>query len=137
MCRVYCKVGYIGCIILSTCISITALKSRYMSCAKCGSQVQLGVLSPQLCMCRGIFGEQCSLEQVRKELAEYSDFALHAFAAANGKAFATFMLPADHVQDGAKCRFLAHLLPKLKACLHCSCCSMTGNCCDGPSILLV
>jgi hypothetical protein len=93
------------------------------------------VLSSQLCPCRGIFGEQCSLEQVRKELAEYSDFALHAFSAANGKAFATFMLPADHVQDGAKCRFLARLLPKLKACLSSSC-SMTSIPCDELKILL-
>ena len=54
---------------------------------------------------------------MRKELAEYSDFALHSFAAAHGKAFAKFLLPAQRVRDAAKCRFLARLLPELKASL--------------------
>ena len=54
---------------------------------------------------------------MRKELAEYSDFALHSFAAAHGKAFAKFLLPAERVRDAAKCRFLARLLPELKASL--------------------
>lgn len=70
-----------------------------------------------MCACRGLFGDQCSFEQVRKELAEYSDFALHSFAAAHGKAFAKFLLPAERVRDAAKCRFLARLLPELKASL--------------------
>ena len=70
-----------------------------------------------MCARRGLFGDQCSFEQVRKELAEYSDFALHSFAAAHGKAFAKFLLPAERVRDAAKCRFLARLLPELKASL--------------------
>ena len=58
---------------------------------------------------------------MRKELAEYSDFALHSFAAAHGKAFAKFLLPAQRVHDAAKCRFLARLLPELKASLFACC----------------
>ncbi len=64
-----------------------------------------------------MFGDQCSFEQVRKELAEYSDLALHSFAAAHGKAFAKFLLPAERVRDAAKCRFLAQLLPEVKVSL--------------------
>ncbi|KAK9838506.1 hypothetical protein WJX81_003780 [Elliptochloris bilobata] len=69
----------------------------------------------KLAYARGLFGEQCSFEQVRKELAEYSDFGLHSFSAAHGKAFVKYLLPVERVQDAAKCRFLARLLPELKA----------------------
>lgn len=70
-----------------------------------------------ICMvcCRGLFGEQCSFDQVRKELVDYSDFALHSFAAAHGKAFVKFLMPAERVEDAAKCCFLKQLLPKLQA----------------------
>jgi hypothetical protein len=66
------------------------------------------------CICRGLFGEQASLERVREELAGYSDHRLHRFAAAHPKRFGGFMLDAAALRDSGKCRLLARLLPQLK-----------------------
>lgn len=64
---------------------------------------------------------------MRKELAEYSDFALHSFAAAHGKAFAKYLLPKERVRESAKCRFLARLLPELKVRPSCNVSAASGG----------
>ena len=66
------------------------------------------------CLCRGIFGDTCTLEQVQTELLGYSDFSLHCLALNNAPKFSQFLLDPEHLMDSAKCRALAELLPKLK-----------------------
>ena len=65
-------------------------------------------------MCRGVFGDTCTLGRVQEELLSYSDFGLHRFALAQGAKFADFLLSPEHLVDSAKCRALSELLPKLR-----------------------
>ncbi|CAL8461937.1 g1468 [Coccomyxa elongata] len=64
---------------------------------------------------RGLFGEQCSAERVRDEMAGYSDFQLHRFALQHLRRFGEYALDAARVMDSGKCAALARLLPQLKA----------------------
>ncbi len=65
-------------------------------------------------VCRGIFGDTCTLQRVQEEMLGYSDFGLHRFALNQGAKFADFLLDPEHLMDSAKCRALSELLPKLK-----------------------
>ncbi|KAK9819591.1 hypothetical protein WJX72_000080 [[Myrmecia] bisecta] len=68
----------------------------------------------RLAHARGVFGGGAGQERVREELLGYSDFSLHAFALANGRAFRKFLLDPSHALASGKCRLLAKLLPELQ-----------------------
>ena len=52
---------------------------------------------------------------MQEELAGYSDYSLHAFCYNSGPEFASYRLNATHLMTSTKFRFLADVLPKLKA----------------------
>jgi len=61
----------------------------------------------------GHFGTQCKLEQVLKEMSEYSDFALHQICG-DYKALRKYALQQDDICASAKLQMLQGLLPQLK-----------------------
>ena len=62
-----------------------------------------------------LFSGNVSLKKVEEELMGYSDYALHAFCHGAGPDFEMHRLDLEHMMSSCKFRFLADLLPKLKA----------------------
>lgn len=62
-----------------------------------------------------LFSGNATLKKVTDELMGYSDFSLHAFCYGAGPDFAMHKLNDSHMMTSTKFRFLADLLPKLKA----------------------
>jgi len=62
-----------------------------------------------------LFSGNVSLKKVEEELMGYSDYALHAFCHSAGPDFEMHRLDLEHMMSSCKFRFLADLLPKLKA----------------------
>jgi superfamily II DNA/RNA helicase len=63
---------------------------------------------------RQLFSGNATLRKVREELADYSDYSLHAFCYNAGPEFAAHRLTTAHLMASTKFRFLADILPKLK-----------------------
>lgn len=89
-------------------------ESDQSSCAEDWSNMLISIT--YVCVCRGLFGEQCTLARVHEELLGYSDYSLHSFALQHPKRFGSFALDAKHVMDSGKFRTLAELLPRLQVC---------------------
>jgi SWI/SNF-related matrix-associated actin-dependent regulator 1 of chromatin subfamily A len=71
----------------------------------------------RLCALRGVFGADAPPKKVKEHVESLSDFALHALCADPrlGGALLHRRLPSDAALDSGKARFLAELLPALKA----------------------
>uniref|UniRef100_A0A2N9J7G3 Helicase ATP-binding domain-containing protein n=1 Tax=Fagus sylvatica TaxID=28930 RepID=A0A2N9J7G3_FAGSY len=62
----------------------------------------------------GVFGFDCTLDKVIKELKSYNDFSIHRLLLYYGVTDTKGILPDKYVMLSAKCRALAELLPSVK-----------------------
>lgn len=62
-----------------------------------------------------LFTGTASEKRVVEELMSYSDYSLHAFCYNGGPAFTDYRLTSTHLLTSTKFKFLARLLPELKA----------------------
>ncbi|XP_078448517.1 SNF2 domain-containing protein / helicase domain-containing protein [Wolffia australiana] len=63
---------------------------------------------------RGIFGFECNLDKVIKEIRDYNDYEIHQLLISNGGFGIKGALSDAHVLGSAKCQALSRLLPSLK-----------------------
>ncbi|CAA7391173.1 unnamed protein product [Spirodela intermedia] len=63
---------------------------------------------------RGVFGFECSLEKVIKEIMNYNDYEIHQLLISYGGIGVEGALSDIHVLGSAKCQALTKLLPSLK-----------------------